>query len=104
MKGGGFLESVYRLVTHMGPFTDLPENPAFYAMKGIDRVLTSFLWLCKQIIPRLQSFNMTEFVANGFDVPFDTSMLPSFLVTIAYVIPCVMLGYFALRIRELESK
>jgi hypothetical protein len=104
LKGGGFLESIYRLVTHLNPTTDLPENPAFMAMKMFDTTLTSFLWLCKQIIPRLQSFNMTEFVANGFDVPFSASMLPSFLVTAAYIIPCVMLGYFALRIRELESK
>ena len=104
VKGGGFLESIYRLVTHLGPTTDLPENPGFAAMKLFDQVLTSFLWLCKQVIPRLQSFNMIEFVANGFDVPFNVSLFPSFLVTVAYIIPCVMLGYFALRIRELESK
>ena len=73
-------------------------------MEGVDKILTSFLWLCKQVIPRSQSFNMTEFVANGFDVPFDASILPSLLVTLAFILPCVMLGYFALRIRELESK
>ncbi len=103
-KGGGVLESIYRLVTHMNPTTDLPETPAFYVVKGFDLILTSFLWLCKQVIPRLQSFNMTEFVANGFDVPFNVSILPSLLVTTAFIIPCVMLGYFALRVRELESK
>ncbi|WP_010582628.1 ABC transporter permease [Schlesneria paludicola] len=104
VQGGGFLESIYRLVTHLGPSTELPANPAFTIIKFIDTVLTSFLWLCKQVIPRLRSFNMSEFVANGFDVPFDVSILPSLLVTAGYIIPCVMLGYFALRIRELESK
>jgi hypothetical protein len=104
VKGGGPLESIYRLITHVGPTIDLPANPAFQVIKLFDSGATSFLWLCKQVIPRLQSFNMTEFVANGFDVPFQESLLPSFLVTAAFFIPCVMLGYFALRIRELESK
>lgn len=103
-KGGGPLESIYRLITHMGPTTDLPDNPAFRIFQIIDQGAVNFLWLCKQIIPRLQSFNMTEFVANGFDVPFDVSILPSLLVTSAFFLPCVLLGYFALRVRELESK
>lgn len=103
-KGGGVLESIYRLVTHLGPFTELPDNMAFHLMKNIDTLLTGFLWICKQMIPRLQSFNMTEFVANGFDVPFNVSLYPSILVVASFVIPCVMLGYFALRVRELESK
>ncbi len=104
IEGGGFLESVYRLIMHLGPSVDLPANPAFKVIQFFDWTLMSFLWLCKQVIPRLQYFNMTEFVANGFDVPMDLSILPSVLVTSAFIIPCVMLGYFALRIRELESK
>ena len=104
LKGGGVLESIYRIVTHMGPFTELPDSMAFNMMKFIDTLMTGFLWICKQMIPRLQSFNMTEFVANGFDVPFNVSIYPSILVVASFVIPCVMLGYFALRVRELESK
>ncbi len=103
-KGGGFLESIYRILTHMNPTTDLPDNPAFVGMHLFDSVLTSFLWLCKQIIPRLQYFNMSEYVSNGFDVPWNESVVPSLLVTLGYLVPCVLLGYFALRIRELESK
>ena len=103
-KGGGFLESIYRILTHMNPTTDLPDNPAFGGMRLFDSGLTSFLWLCKQVIPRLQYFNMSEYVSNGFDVPWDASVIPSLLVTVGYLIPCVLLGYFALRIRELESK
>ena len=104
IQGGGVLESIYRLVTHMGPGQDLPANPAFSVVKFFDWTLNNFLWLCKQVIPRLQYFNMPEFVANGFDVPLATSIMPSLLVTTAFIIPCVMMGYFALRNRELESK
>lgn len=104
LQGGGPLESIYRLVAHLNPTVELPANPAFKVVKAVDTGPTSFLWLCKQIIPQTQSFNMTEFVANGFDVPFFVSILPSFLVMAAFFLPCVMQGYFALRIRELESK
>lgn len=104
VQGGGFLESVYRLVTHMGPTQELPANPAFSVIQFFDWILNNFLWLCKQVIPRSQYFNMPEYVANGFDVPWNTSILPSLLVTSAFILPCVLLGYFALRVRELESK
>ena len=104
VEGGGFLESLYRLVMQIGPSQELPANPAFSVVKFIDWMLNNFLWMCTHTIPRLQYFNMPEFVANGFDVPWDTSLLPSLLVTSAFIVPCVMLGYFALRIRELESK
>lgn len=104
-KGGGFLESIYRIYTHMNDTTELPEGPAFVVMEFFDWCLTGFLGLCKQVIPRLATFNnMSEYVANGFEVPWDSSLLPSLLIVLAYVPPCILLGYFALRIRELESK
>jgi len=62
IQGGGPLESIYRIVTHLGPTVDLPPNPAFVVVRYLDAVATAF------------------------------------------VIPCVMLGFFALRSRELESK
>jgi hypothetical protein len=43
-------------------------------------------------------------VAKGFDVDFRAAILPSIAVALAYLIPCVLLGYFALKLRELESK
>lgn len=103
-QGGGFFESLYRIFTHMNPTTELPDNGAFKIMEFVDGGLTGFLWLCKQVIPRLQYFDMSELVANGFDVTWAHTLIPSLLVALGYLLPCVLLGYFALRIRELESK
>ena len=103
-QGGGFFESIYRIIEHMNPTTDLPDNFAFKIMQGVDSMLTAFLWLCKQVIPQLRFFDMSELVANGFDVTWQHSLIPSLFVMLAYLPPCVLLGYFALRIRELESK
>jgi hypothetical protein len=104
IQGGGVFESIYRIIAQVNPTQPLPNNPAFSVMRVIDLVFLNFLWLCKQVIPNMKFFNMSEYVANGFDVPFEFSLLPSALVTLAFVIPCIMIGYFALRIRELESK
>ena len=103
-KGGGFLESIYRLVTHANLVTELPDNPAVLIMKNFDSMLTVMMYVFKSIIPRLKYFNMSDYVSNGFDVPWNESVVPSLVVTLGYFLPCVLLGYFALRIRELESK
>ena len=48
--------------------------------------------------------DMTPFVANGFDVPWNYSLLPAIATTAAFVLPCLILGYFCLQWRELEAK
>lgn len=102
--GGGPLESVYRIVKHMNPTTPLPDGVAFRIIQEIDQALTSGLYIVKYIIPDLTTFSMSEWVAKGFDVPWSGVMLPSLAVTVAYALPCLLLGYFSLSLRELESK
>lgn len=105
LEGGGVLESIYRILWHMNPTTELPVGASTTVMKTIDTGLVNFLWLVYRILPNLDYFgNSTQYVANGFDVPFLACMLGCIMVTLAYFGPCVLLGYFALRIRELEAK
>jgi hypothetical protein len=104
-EGGGVFESIYRILMHMNPSTPLPEGPATAAMKNVDGVLINFLWLVHQIIPDFDYFNQgMKYLAEGFDVRWESAVLPCIAITLAYFIPCLLLGHFALRIRELESK
>jgi hypothetical protein len=104
-EGGGVFESIYRILTHMNPSTPLPEGPATAAMKGVDGTMLGFLWLVHQIIPNFEYFSRAmKYLAEGFDVRWDSAVLPSIAITLAYVIPCLLLGHFVLRVRELESK
>jgi ABC-type transport system involved in multi-copper enzyme maturation permease subunit len=103
-KGGGPLESWYRLVTHMNDTLELPETAGVQIMQGIDKVLLSVLWLMQHLIPDLSSFVMSPYVANGFDVPLGVAMARSLAMTIGYLIPCVLVGYYSLTLRELEAK
>lgn len=103
-KGGGPLESWYRLVTHMNDTLPLPETVSAQIMQGIDKVLLSGLWLTQHLIPDLSSFVMSPYVANGFDVPWGVAMFRSLAMTIGYLIPCLLVGYYSLTLRELEAK
>lgn len=103
--GGGPIESIYRMVTHMNQTVSLElskpvENTIKYADKGVE----NGLWLVQQTFPNLTYFNMSPYVAKGFDVDFRAGILPALAVTVAFLVPCVLLGYYALKLRELESK
>ncbi|NQV28048.1 MAG: hypothetical protein HQ518_27165 [Rhodopirellula sp.] len=102
--GGGAAESVYRLLTHMNDTTTLPSDPLVNFIQLFDHGLQHLLWMVKFMIPDLRTFGMSDWVARGFDVPWDGVMLPSLAITIGYFLPCLLLGYFSLSLRELEAK
>ena len=105
VEGGGAVESAIRMVRHLNPTVDLDVGRASGAVTGVDSVFRAQLWIAFKIIPDFTSFSRTvEFVANGFDVPTWEGLVPCFAMTLAYLIPCMLLGHFALKIRELEAK
>jgi hypothetical protein len=103
--GGGPIESIYRMVTHMNQTVGLElSKPVENTMKFADKGVENGLWLVQQTFPNLTSFNMSPYVAKGFDVDFHAAILPAIAVTVAFLVPCVLLGYYSLKLRELESK
>lgn len=102
--GGGMFESVYRLITQMNMQTPLPDNVGTDIIQFLDERIFNLLFLVNAVIPNFTYFNMNKFTANGFDVPFMGALVPSFLITVGYLIPLIILGYFCLQLRELESK
>lgn len=103
-KGGGPLESWYRLVKHMNDTSELPQNIGMAVITGIDKLLLGVLWLMQHLIPDLSPYSMSPYVANGFDVPFDVAMTRCLAMTVGYLIPCLVVGYYSLTLRELEAK
>jgi hypothetical protein len=103
-KGGGALESVYRIVTHMNPITPMPETVGTRIVQAIDAVFIKGLWLVEHLVPDFSYYRMSPYVANGFDVPWSAALLPSLAMTLAYLLPCLLIGYYSLTLRELESK
>lgn len=103
-KGGGPLESWYRLITHMNDTSNLPDNIGMKLITGIDNVMFGGLWLIQHVIPDLSYFVMSPYVANGFDVPWSSALSYSLAMTLGYLLPCILIGYYSLTLRELEAK
>lgn len=104
-RGGGVFESMIRIVKHMNPTTELEKGLLTTIVKEIDWAITGMLWLAAQIIPDFRSFSrVLEFLPNGFDVSWSKALLPPLAVTVGYLIPCILVGYFCLKLRELEQK
>lgn len=105
VRGAGLLESSIRILNHGNPIApregSLEESTT---VKELDRVSKGFLWGVSHIIPNFNTFSFKAYTAKGFDVPFKVAVLPALLTVIGFFIPCLMLGYFALKVRELEAK
>ncbi len=103
-EGGGPFEASYRMLFHLNPSTELDAGPLTVVITAVDQVMLGFLWTIQHLFPRFDFFNMNEYVANGVDVPWDATLLPSIAVTLAFIVPCLLLGYFSLQLREMEAK
>lgn len=105
----GPLEALYQLVTKA---TDLPDNLGTKAVRGTDNAAISTLYVTNMVVPDLTTFT-TEAkdqtmhlgldISRGFDIPW-SFMLYRLILVLSYFIPLVILGYFALQLRELEHK
>ena len=102
--GGGPVEAWYRIVTHMNVMTPLPDSLLAPVIKTIDFGMLNALSVFQNIIPDFRIFRMSPYVANGFDVPWSAALLPCIAIACAYLIPCLLIGYYSLALRELEAK
>jgi hypothetical protein len=102
--GGGVLESLYRIVLQLNQSQDLPRNPTTITMDWIDDRMFDILGAFRNFIPNFTYFDSSAYTINGFDVSWSASLLPAIATTLAYILPCILLGYFSLQLRELEAK
>lgn len=103
----GPLETIYRLWTHANARRVIETEPwvdfVWYMQKGDEAILAA-MHVLQYAIPDFSRFTMSEYTAKGFDVPMEASFLPCIAISLAYIIPCLLLGYFSLQLREMEAK
>ena len=106
VEGAGLVESAVSLVQQRAPTVgvDAPQGTQD-VIDSVDKVSTALLQGANQVIPDFGMFSKSAaYVENGFDVPWNTSMLPAILTFVGFLIPCVLLAAAFLKFRELESK
>jgi hypothetical protein len=88
----------------MNQQSELPDTTTTKVMKVVDTGILEVMEALKNIIPNFTYFDSSPWTINGFDVSWSSSMLPAIATALAYIIPCILLGYFSLQLRELEAK
>jgi ABC-type transport system involved in multi-copper enzyme maturation permease subunit len=105
--GGGPMESFYRITQGVNVVSPLDETAASVkiALYG-DQVLIWLLRRLLNLLPDLERMDMTDYVAQGFDISLffrDNSLALRAALLIAYIIPWAVLAYYLMRSREIAS-
>jgi ABC-type transport system involved in multi-copper enzyme maturation permease subunit len=106
VSGAGLVESAVSLVQQRSPEVGVDATRETQdVIASVDRMSTALLQGANQVIPNFGMFSRSAtYVENGFDVPWNTCMLPAILTFVGFLIPCVLLAAAFLKFRELESK
>lgn len=104
--GGGPMESIFRILSHYNEKQPIaPDDLVGQAAIGLDEYfLTELLRGVNQLLPDISTYDMSGFVAKGFDVSTVSAIYPSLAITLAYFCASILWGYYSLKLRELESK
>jgi ABC-type transport system involved in multi-copper enzyme maturation permease subunit len=106
VSGAGLVESAVSLVQQRSPEVGVDATRETQdVIASVDRMSTALLQGANQVIPNFGMFSRSAtYVENGFDVPWNTCMLPAILTFVGFLIPCVLMAAAFLKFRELESK
>ena len=102
VPGGGPIESLYRIVTQTSITVELTPSPVVQIMKTVDTFLLAPMRLLAGIFPSLSSLGTSDFVAGGFDIPFDL-VAEHGMETFGYLLAFFIAGAFCLKAREVAS-
>jgi len=102
LLGGGPFESLIRLLTHANQMTELEPTVAVVTAKTLDSFVMPVMSRLVYIVPNFAALDVSNTVADGFAVSWGL-LLSNLLLTIAYVLPFSVAGYFILKNREVAA-
>ncbi len=100
--GGGPVESMFRLVQAQQPTTPISESVAARAVTLLDRFNAWLLRRVQNVIPDMESFNWSQFVAEGFNV-HTQYLVVNLLTTFGYLLAWGILAYYLIKTREVGA-
>jgi ABC-type transport system involved in multi-copper enzyme maturation permease subunit len=100
--GGGPAEAGLRLFQGKPIATPLEETAVTRGAGFIDVVFRYALKLFLLVIPDVPMFRFNDFVAEGFNLAPEMLVL-RLLVLAGYLLPCAVLAYYLLKVREVAS-
>lgn len=105
--GGGPLEAIVRITGSTNIVSPLDESSTSvkFALAG-DKVTIFLLRRILNLLPDLSRFDMTDYVAQGFDISIffrDDSLALRTLLLVAYLLPWAVLAFYMIRSREIAT-
>jgi ABC-type transport system involved in multi-copper enzyme maturation permease subunit len=100
--GGGPLESLARLIKNNTATVELDPTPTVKTIQVFD---TFYRWLLRRvmnIIPDVDRYGLTDYVAQGFSVGPDFILL-NLITLVAYVLPWLVAAYYLMKAREIAA-
>src|SRR5262249_30712149 len=100
--GGGPLESALRLRPGAHPSIAMDQSPILTVVQNADKVAEWLLARFINLIPDVDRYDLTDFVAEGFNISGLQLVLTGVLLG-GYLLPWVVLAYYLMRAREVAS-
>ncbi|HEY1064790.1 MAG TPA: hypothetical protein VGE52_01715 [Pirellulales bacterium] len=102
LPGGGPTEAFYRIVTQKNAVVELDPGVGKEAIGIVDAAIKNILFWVQQAVPDLLSFNDSAYVANGFNIGLG-HLAQHTVAALAFLIPVVIVGHFALKFRQVAE-
>lgn len=103
VDGGGPAEALIRLSTGTNLIVPLDQTATVRVALGSDQVFRFLLRRFLNLIPDVDRFDLTNYVAQGFDIPMGVMVIDNFVYLVGYLVPWIVLGFFLIRSREIAS-
>lgn len=100
--GGGPIESFVRVITQENMVVSLETGIATTLMENIDRFLVLMMASFTYLVPDFKKFDFSDFLTYGYAIDFNR-VLVALTTTIAFCIGFTLIGYFALKTREIAK-
>jgi hypothetical protein len=102
--GGGPVESALRLFTHQPQGAPLDPTPTASVVQSFDDIYRWWLRRFLSVVPDVGRFDLHQYVANGFDIPWtQVLMLDNLLPLVGFLLPCAILGFYLMKFREIAN-
>ena len=100
--GGGPIESFIRVVTQKNMVVDLDTGVATTVIENVDKLILAILHALTYLAPNFAQLNFSDYLTYGFAVD-NQRILIAVLITLAFCAGLTILGYFALKTREIAK-
>jgi ABC-type transport system involved in multi-copper enzyme maturation permease subunit len=104
IEGGGSMEAAFRLFNRSPLNAPLDQTATLSVLQSFDEGYRWALNRVLKIIPDVNRFDLTAYVAEGFNIPWgEVLFLDTFLPLVGYLLPWACLAFYLMKFREVAN-